>query len=375
MGRGDAAARATEKGLLALLALALVASLAVGGCGSGNSATAGSADAGAHRIGFLASGNRDPRSEARIRSEVEEHVQALCRECQVLFEAAGGNAPEQRRQAGEVLERGAEALVLDPVGSAAAAGVARTARAASVPLVAIGRPLGGIPADIQVSFSRVGIGTVQAESLSHKLELDGSTNGPIVLINGDPADSEAKAAKKGVLHGYVVSDVTIVKAYSAPGGSSREAEVAMRGAIGAIGGTGFEGVNAASDQLAGGAIEAMESAGVDPAEKPTVGVGATVAGVRRILDGRQYMTVYMPARLEAVTAAEIGVDLAEGEEVSADIREQEAGGPGARSILLEPVAVTRDNLQQTVLADGTIDPSALCAPPLSATCKKVGISP
>ena len=353
---------------LGALAALIVLAGVVAGCGGGGDA---------HRIGFLVPGNQSHEIEARVRREFEGQVEEHCGECKVLFATANGNASKQQEQAKEALGRGAEALVVEPVDPASMTAIAKSAKANDVPVVAIGRLLSGTHADFQVAFSEYGVGQLQAKSLSRALELNGSANGPIVLINDGSPDSAARLVKQGAIDGYIESDVTVTKAYNTLGRSSSEAKEAMKSAITAIGEHGFEGVSAASDRLAGGAIEAMESAGIDPREKPTVGVGATLAGVQRVLGGSQYMTAYSPTQLEAATGAEIAADLVEGNEVSADILEQEANGgqAGAHSILLEPVAVTRDNVKQTVVADGFISPSELCAKPYAKACEAAGISP
>ena len=66
----------------------------------------------------------------------------------------------------------------------------------------------------------------------------------------------------------------------------------MEQAITALGKDGFDGVYAANDGTAGGAIAAMKGAGIDPTTIPTTGQDAELAAIQRILAGEQYMTVY-----------------------------------------------------------------------------------
>jgi D-xylose transport system substrate-binding protein len=42
--------------------------------------------------------------------------------------------------------------------------------------------------------------------------------------------------------------------------------------------------------------------------------------------------------------------------------------------LLEPVAVTKDNVKDTVINDKFVSPSELCTGPYAAACKEAGIS-
>ena len=84
----------------------------------------------------------------------------------------------------------------------------------------------------------------------------------------------------------------IAKSYDTPGWSADKAQNEMQQAITALGNNGFAGVLAANDDLGGGAIAAMKSAGIKPSTRPTTGQDATVAGLQRILIGEQYMTVW-----------------------------------------------------------------------------------
>jgi len=44
------------------------------------------------------------------------------------------------------------------------------------------------------------------------------------------------------------------------------------------------------------------------------------------------------------------------------------------SILFEPVAVTKDNIKQTVIADEFITPDELCTSAYEKACEEAGIS-
>ena len=46
----------------------------------------------------------------------------------------------------------------------------------------------------------------------------------------------------------------------------------------------------------------------------------------------------------------------------------------AQSVLLEPIAVTKDNVKSTVIADGFVTASELCTGAYAAACKEAGIS-
>jgi len=355
---------------VAVAVAALLAVVLVGvGCG-------GSSGGGGPKIALLLPENETPRYEAHDRPEFEQNVEKLCAECEVIYNNAGEDASKQQSQAEAVLTQGAEVLVLDPVDAASAAAIVEKAKAQNVPVLSYDRLIENSEPDYYVSFDNVKVGELQAETLAKKLKEDGSASGPIVMINGDPADSNAALFKEGAHTGFDAAGVQIAKEYDTPEWSATKAQDEMQQAITALGNNGFEGVYAANDETGGGAIAAMKSAGINPEEKPTTGQDATVAGVQRILAGQQYMTVYKATDKETKVVAEIAVDLAEGKEFpKSNITDEPNNGKvKVPSVLLEPVAVTKENVKQTVVADGFITAEELCTGPYVKACEEAGIS-
>jgi D-xylose transport system substrate-binding protein len=350
------------------LAALLIIAFAAAGCGSSGG--------GGAKIALLLPENETPRYEAHDRPEFEENVESLCEDCEILYSNAGEDASKQQSQAEAALTQGAEVLVLDAVDAKSAAAIVEKAKAQDVPVLSYDRLIENAEVDYYVSFDNVHVGELQAETLAKKLKEDGSPSGPIVMINGDPADSNAALFKEGAHKGFESASVDIAKEYDTPEWSATNAQNEMQQAITALGKNGFEGVYGANDEMAAGSIAAMKSAGVNPEEKPSTGQDATVAGVQRIIAGQQYMTVYKATNIQTKVAAEIAVALAEGEEFpkSKITEEVDNGKVKVPSVLLEPVAVTKDNVKQTVIADEFITPAELCTGPYADACKELGIS-
>jgi D-xylose transport system substrate-binding protein len=150
----------------------------------------------------------------------------------------------------------------------------------------------------------------------------------------------------------------------------------MDQAITKLGKDGFVGVLAANDGTGGGAIAAMKGAGIDPKTRPTTGQDAELAAIQRILLGEQYMTVYKAIKPEAETAAELAVALAKGEDVPSgmQISKVNNGQKDVDSILLVPIAVTIDNIADTIVADGFWTAEQIMSTPeLEAAGKAAGL--
>ena len=357
-----------------LLGALLLAVAVLAGCGDDDDD--GGGGGGGSTVALLLPENQTPRYESADRPYFEEKVEEICPDCEILYSNAAEDASKQQSQVEAALTQGADVLVLDPVDAASAAASVEKARQQDVPVLSYDRLILGADVDVYVSFDNEKVGELQGESLAGKLKEDGSPKGPIVMISGDPADSNAALFKKGALSIFEADGVEVAKSYDTPGWLASNAQNEMQQAITAIGKDGFAGVYAANDDTAGGAIAAMKSAGIDPAERPTTGQDATVAGVQRILVGQQYMTVYKAIKPQASISAEIALDLAEGKEIPQGKVTDELDNEKEKvpSILLTPVAVTKDNIKQTVVADEFATADELCTGPYAQACKEVGIS-
>jgi D-xylose transport system substrate-binding protein len=148
----------------------------------------------------------------------------------------------------------------------------------------------------------------------------------------------------------------------------------MEQAITAVGKTGFVGVYAANDGTAGGAIAAMKGQGIKPIP-PVTGQDAELAAVQRLLTGEQYMTVYKAIKPEAEGAAQLAVDLVNGKNPSGSAADKVNNGQkDVPSVLLKPVAVTKDNIKDTIVADGFLKPAEICTGAAASACTQAGIT-
>jgi D-xylose transport system substrate-binding protein len=339
------------------------------GCG-------GSSGGGGTKIALLLPENETPRYETNDRPDFEQAVEEECEDCEVLYSNAGGDAEKQQSQAEAALTQGAGVLVVDPMDSKSAAAIAEKAQAQNVPVVSYDRLIENGEVDAYVSFDNERVGELQAETLAKKLKEDGHPSGPIIMINGDPADPNAAGFKSGAHKGFDATGVKIAKEYDTPGWSAENAQREAQQAITALGNDGFWGIYAANDDTGGGAIAALKGAGINPEERPVTGQDSTVAGLQRILAKQQYMTIYKAISPQAKIAAEFAIALAEGEKLPQDQVTEKVnnGKTDVPSAILEPVAVVRDNVEGTVVADGFVSASELCTGSYAAACKEVGIS-
>jgi D-xylose transport system substrate-binding protein len=356
---------------LMLLAAACATTDEGGGGGGGGG--------GEKKIALLLPETKTTRYEAQDRPLFEAKVKALCSDCEIIYSNADQKADQQQNQADAALTNGAKVMVLDPVDSASAASIVSKAKAQNIPVISYDRLITGADIDYYISFDNEQVGKLQAESLVEKLKQDGES-GSLVMINGAPTDNNAKLFKQGAHSVLDDSGFKIGKEFDTPDWSPDQAQNEMEQSITALGKTGFVGVYAANDGTAGGAIAAMKGAGIDPSTRPVTGQDAELAAVQRILDGEQYMTVYKAIKPEAEQAAELAVNLVNGDRAAADALAKDKVNNDQKdvpSIILTPIAVTKANAKETVgkmVADGFLKADQICAGPAASACQQVGIA-
>ena len=172
--------------VVAAVSLLAFVALVAAGCGGG-----GGSGSNGPTIALLLPENQTARYETHDRPDFQKKVKALCSNCNVLYSNAAGDATSQQNDADAALTQGAKVLVLDPVDAASAGSIVAKANAQNVPVISYDRLITNSDIDYYVSFDNTRVGRLQGESLSAKLKSNGEPNGPIIMLNGDPADSNA----------------------------------------------------------------------------------------------------------------------------------------------------------------------------------------
>ena len=376
---GRARAACLRRGVFAVIA-ALALAMSVAACGDddddggGGDGGGGGGGGESGSIALLLPESKTARYESQDRPNFNNKIKELCPDCEIIYSNADQDAAQQQQQAEAAITQGAEVMVLDPVDAAAAAPLVARAKQSDIPVISYDRLITDADIDFYISFDNEKVGQLQGESLVQKLEEDGA-QGDIVMINGAPTDNNAKLFKTGAHSIIDDSPFNVAREYDTPDWSPDKAQQEMEQAITALGKDGFVGVYAANDGTAGGAIAAMKSAGIDPSTRPTTGQDAELAAIQRILVDEQYMTVYKAIKPEAEAAAELAVALLRGEEPPSGLvnGEIDNGQKSVPSVLLEPVAVTKDNINDTIVKDEFWPVDEICAGKFASACKEAGI--
>src|SRR3954452_2994817 len=365
-----------------IAAVAVAASFSVMGvaaCGSDDdtssssntsaSSTSTAAASGGGKIALLLPESKTARYETQDRPLFEAKVKELCSGCEIVYSNADQDASKQQQQAEAALTQGVKVMVLDPVDGAAAATIVNQANQKGVPVISYDRLLLNSKPDYYVEFNSPSVGKIQGQSLSDKL----GGKGTIIMINGAPTDNNAKLFKEGAHSVIDKAGIKVAKEYDTPDWSPDKAQSEMEQAITAVGKGKFQGVYAANDGTAGGAIAAMKSAGIDPKKIPTTGQDAELAAIQRILAGDQYMTFYKPIKPLADKAAEWAVALTQGKKPTDATATENNGKSDVPTLKLPVTAVTKDNVKATVIKDGFWKAADVCTGAYKQACADAGI--
>ncbi len=323
------------------------------------------------KIALLLPESKTTRYEAFDKPLFEAKVAELCSDCEVAYFNADQDEAKQAQQMTTALNDGAEVVVLDPVNGEGATGMVDEAQGQDVPVIAYDRLITN--ADYYMSFDNETVGKMQAEAL---VEAVGSA-GDILMLNGAPSDPNAAQFKAGAHSVLDASELAILEEYDNPDWSPENAQQWTSDQLSKYDPTEIAGVYAANDGQAGGVVAAMTGAGVAlDALPPITGQDAELAAVQRILAGEQAMTIYKPIPIEAETAAEIAVKLLDGEDVSgtSETGIDQTEYEGVKSYIFDPIVVTKDNVADTVIADGFYKSADVCSGDYADDCQAAGIS-
>ncbi|MCW7942678.1 ABC transporter substrate-binding protein [Streptomyces hygroscopicus] len=362
---------------IALAASASAVSLAACGVISGASGSSSSASPKKGNditVGLLLPEKENPRYDKFDYPIIKSQVANLTsNKGKVVYANADADADKQNQQLDQMVADKVDVLLVDAVDSKAIASGIKKAKDAGIPVIAYDRLAQG-PIDAYISFDNELVGQVQGRALVEALGSRASTS-KIVMMNGSPTDPNAAQFKEGALS-ELQSKVNIVKSFDTKDWQPENAKRNMQESIRAVGLSNIAGVYSANDGLAGAVIDALKEAGVSKLP-PVTGQDASLDAVQRIVAGEQYMSVYKSYPQEANNAAEMAVAKVQGHSIEFDaLTRDKVDSPTEQkipSMLVPVVALTKENIKDTVIQDGIYTVQDICTTQYKADCTAIGL--
>lgn len=304
---------------------------------------------------------------------MKKDLEAMGYKVDVAF--ADGDQSKQNKQIEDMVTKGAKVIVVGSVTEAAAQAV-ESAKKAGVPVVSYDRLITGTDAyDYYLTFDNFKVGQMQGQAIKDGLALDTAKGKNITLFAGSPTDNNARYFFDGamdVLKPYVTSGALKIcgpaptnsadaswSKITTEGWAADKAKARMETLLsGACKAVKLDAVLAPNDTLARAVIGALEQDGKYKTLPVITGQDGELLSAKWIMEGKQTMTVFKDTRLLAKGTAEAVNSIVKGAEPTLTVKARldtttyNTGKKVVKSFLLEPVAVTKDNLTKELVDSG-----------------------
>jgi D-xylose transport system substrate-binding protein len=292
--------------------------------------------------------------------------------------AQGSDATQQQQAEADITD-GATVLLVDPLDSGVGATIESYAKSHGVPTIDYDRLTLGGSRSYYVSFNNVTVGKLIGQGLVDCITAWNVQKPQVFELDGAPTDNNATLFAQGyngvLKPKYSAGTYTKVGEQAVPDWDNQQALTIFQQQY-----TAHPNINAvvsANDGLGQSVIAALKSAKVPAKKVPTTGQDATEQGMQNILQGFQCMSVYKPIYDEAEAAVALATYMRAGEKPPSSLvngtttdSQQHKQVP---SVLLVPISVNAKNMNDTVIKDGFISASQLCAAVSQAVCTQNGI--
>jgi len=295
------------------LATIAAAALVLSACSVSTTPGGGSGDDDAVADGDISIGFSQATQQSPFYVELGEGVKQAAEDSDASLEYvdANGDITKQNNDIEDLLTRGIDVLLVNPVDPQGIAPSLASAKAAGVPVVTVDRPAEG--AEAHVGRDNVAMGELVGEAVKEAL---GDEGGKIIEIQGDAGGTVAIDRSEGFHKAFEGDDsVTFVEGPYAEYVRAN-AVTAMQDLLQAN--PDVKVVYAHNDDMALGALQVLQESGRD--DVLVAGVDGLMEAVDAIADTDQYIATSLndPIDLGRV-AAETAISVAGGESVDAEI--------------------------------------------------------
>jgi D-xylose transport system substrate-binding protein len=307
-------------------------------CKSGNGSTI--------KIGILFP-NKTSNRYFKEQQYFTDKIGELKGEC--LFAFGDNNDQLQIQQAHELIEKGAQVLIVNSVNQNTAAAIVREAHDNNIPVIAYDRIISNCDLDCIITFDNEKVGQLMA---SYMLKV--KPEGNYVLLGGDKTDRNAVYVKNGIMKELqpqiasgkikIVYDV-FIEEWSKDNAYMNTLKYLQCSVIQP------DVIISSFDGMSAGAIKALAEYNLDGTVLLS-GQDAELEACRNIVKGKQSMTVYKPVKTLAYQSAEMAVNLAKGKSLPKTSLSVNNGFRDVPAYYIDPIGVDINNIKSTIISDG-----------------------
>ncbi len=261
---------------------------------------------------------------------------------------ASNNPINQLNQAIELIDSGVKVLVVIPVDSKSSGAIVSVAHKNNVTVMSYDRLMLDCDLDYYVSFNSILVGEYMANYI-----VKTKPKGKYILLNGPETDNNSFLVNKGVmkvLQPYIDNgDIELVYSKFLDEWIELSAYLAIEDYFEYT--RDVDAIITAGDILARGVLMSLDNWNISGKVLLT-GQNGDLQAIQDILAGRQTMTVYKSLKILGEKSAEIAFQLAQKNKTLTWPEKVFNGKKEVPSVLFNPVVVDKNNIRETVIADG-----------------------
>ncbi|MBX8489024.1 sugar ABC transporter substrate-binding protein [Pseudomonas cichorii] len=247
-----------------------------------------------------------------LREDMKDHAKTLPDGVDLQFVDARADVNKQIDQVQELIGKKVDALIVNPVDTAATARITKFATAAKIPLVYVNRRPDDprLPEGVAtVTSDDMEAGRMQMQYIAEKLGGKGS----VMILLGDLANNSTQNRTKGIKE--VLGKYPDIKIDQEQTGIWLRQKGMDLTNDWITQGRAFNAVLANNDEMAIGASMALKQAGTKPGSVLVAGVDGTPDGLNAVKRGDLAVSVFQDAHGQATGAIDAAVKLAKKEKV------------------------------------------------------------
>ena len=265
---------------------------------------------------------------------------------EVNIQNANGDVEQQKTQIEYFIKKGMDVIVIISIDAEALVDSVKKAKDAGIYVIAYDRPIPNAEADLYISFDNEKVGQLMGEALIQA----GLNGGKAVMIGGSLKDQNVPMVMSGFKNVIRQGNNVILDEYYCDGWKAELASEYVYDNFDKI--EQADAIMCGNDDLASKVVFALSEKRL-AGKKLVVGQDADLEACQRIVEGTQLMTVYKPIEKLAQKAAEAAVHLAKGDAIEdAGLAEYDDGSATIPYLKIEPVSVTKDNIDDVIINSG-----------------------
>lgn len=263
----------------------------------------------------------------------------------VNVQNANGDVDTQISQIRYLISKKVDVIVIICIDSESLSEVIDEAKSEGIKVISYDRLIKNANTDLYISFDNEMVGSLMGTAMAES----GLTKKKVLMLTGPTTDNNVSMLDEGFEKAMKQKGITVVDIAHVDGWKAELAADYIYEHPAVL--DEIDGIMCGNDNIATTVIRTLAEKRLAGKIK-IVGQDADLEACQRIVEGTQVMTVYKPVEKLAQTAAQYAVQLAKGEDLSDVGKTINDGTYDIPYVVLEPIAVNRNNMEDTVIKSG-----------------------